>query len=268
MRRATELGLVCWAVAAGVTATAPTAAALTQAAWTARVQSADRYAEARIGRISFALIDDDGRFHGRRPDAVVHAASLLKPMLLVAYLREPAVRGRALSSWERSVLGPMIRRSDNAAAATMLALVAREDLERLARRAHMTHFRLVLPYWGHSETTARDQARFFYRIRTLLPPRHRAYGLGLLKRIVRSQRWGLGRIEHPGWQLYFKGGWSDGTGRVDHQVGLLTAGGASVTLAVTTRFSPSHAYGKRTLRGTAARLVGRLAVPTAFPGLP
>jgi hypothetical protein len=243
----------------------PPADAFPQPAWASRVENAERYARGREGLVSFALVDDRGRFHGYRPDAVVHAASLLKPMLLVAYLRNPSVRARSLTAWERGVLGPMIRRSDDAAAVTMIGLVGGDGLRRVADLANMTRFRVVLPHWGHSETTARDQARFFHRIRALLPRRHRAYALGLLERIVRSQRWGLGRVDHPGWRLYFKGGWSDGTGRVDHQVGLLTADGARVALAVTTRRNPSHAYGKRTLRGLGERLVESLPVPLAHP---
>jgi hypothetical protein len=265
VRRAAEQALLVVMLAVAMGVVAPPAECIVDPAWDSRLQSAERYADRRDGRISFALVDERGRVHGYRADALVHAASLLKPMLLVAYLRGPAVRDRPLTDWERSLLGPMIRRSDNVAARTMLGLVGADGLRRVAVRAHMRNFRVVLPYWGHSETTARDQARFFYRIRSLLPFRHRAYALGLLSSIVESQSWGFGRIEHPGWRLYFKGGWSEGTGRVDHQVGLLTSRGARVALAVTTRFNPSHAYGKRTLRELAERLVGRLSVPLGDP---
>ena len=39
------------------------------------------------------------------------------------------------------------------------------------------------------------------------------------------------------------------------QKALLTLGKTRVSLAITTRFNPSHAYGKETLRGVAARLL-------------
>jgi Beta-lactamase enzyme family len=265
VRRAAERALLLAALTAVAGVVAPAAGGLVEPGWGSRLQSAERYADRRAGRVSFALIDQRGRFHGYRPDAVVHAASLLKPMLLVAYVREPSVRSRPLTPWERSVLDPMIRRSNNAAAETMIGLVGGDGLRRVARLARMTDFRFVPWHWGHSETTARDQARFFYRIQSLLPRRHRTYALGLLERIVPSQRWGFGRIEHPGWRLYFKGGWSEGTGRVDHQAGLLTSGSWRVALAVTIRFNPSHSYGKRTLRGLAERLVARLPAPFAEP---
>ena len=37
-----------------------------------------------------------------------------------------------------------------------------------------------------------------------------------------AQRWGIGRVDVDGFRLYFTGGWGSGTGRVEHQVALLT----------------------------------------------
>ena len=80
--------------------------------------------------------------------------------------------------------------------------------------------------------------------------------MGLLRDIVPGQRWGFGRVSLPaGWQLYFKGGWGSGPGLVDHQVALLRRGEERVALAILTTGSPSHAYGKQTLRGVAERLL-------------
>jgi hypothetical protein len=73
--------------------------------------------------------------------------------------------------------------------------------------------------------------------------------------IVPSQRWGIGRLKLPGWRLYFKGGWGSGSGRVDHQVAFLESGRTRIALAIFTEFDGSHHYGKRTLRGVAARLL-------------
>ena len=73
---------------------------------------------------------------------------------------------------------------------------------------------------------------------------------------IGGQRWGIGQLELPDWRLYFKGGWGSGTGAVDHQVVLLKRkDGTRVGLAVMTTNSPSHDYGKRTLRGVFARLL-------------
>jgi hypothetical protein len=114
---------------------------------------------------------------------------------------------------------------------------------------------VVHPAWGLSLITARDQTRFFLRIEDLLPGRHRAYAMRLLRTIVPSQRWGMAQVVPEGWRLYFKGGWGSGTGAVDHQVGLLRRRPHRLAIAVLTVGSPSHAYGQATLRGVARRLV-------------
>ena len=81
----------------------------------------------------------------------------------------------------------------------------------------------------------------------------------LLAHVIPSQRWGIGRVQPRGWKLYFKGGWGSGTGRVDHQVALLTRGSERVSLAILTLADGTHAYGKETLRGVAKRLLFGLA---------
>ena len=250
MRRAVLLASL---VAALFAAGAPWAAEA--ATWSSRVAAARAYAEQRAGVVAFAVVDQRGRLHGYRRVATAPSASLLKPMLLVAYLRKQSVRHRPLTDHERRLLGPMIRSSDNDAAWTMLGLVGRRGLTRLAAITGMRRFRLVLPHWGISTITPRDQASFFYRIDSYIPARHRRYAMTLLAGIVPSQRWGVARVAPAGWKLYFKGGWSTGTGLVDHQVALLTLGQTRISLAITTRFNPDHAYGKETLRGVAWRLL-------------
>jgi hypothetical protein len=191
----------------------------------------------------------------RDADRTVPSASVVKAMLMVAYLDRPGVRHRALTGRDRALLDPMIRRSDNVAATRMRDLVGNAALVRLARRARMRHFS-VHPIWGLSRITARDQTRLWLRFEAFLPARHRAYAMGLLATVIPRQRWGFGQLALPqGWELFFKGGWGSGTGLVEHQVALLRRGEERVAVAVLTTGSPSHAYGKRTLRGVAGRLL-------------
>jgi Beta-lactamase enzyme family len=229
--------------------------------WKSRIGAAERYAEGRSGTISFAVVDEAGRLHGYHARAVAPSASVLKAMLLVAYLRRGDVRNRPLEQWERDLLAPMIRRSDNAAATRMVALVGESHLSTLARAAGMEHFRLHWPIWGQSEISPRGQALFFSRIDHLVPVAHRRYAMHLLETVISEQRWGVGQVPHAGWRLYFKGGWSSGTGLVDHQVALYRAGGERFSFALFTRFDPDHEYGKETLRGLAARLLRGIPTP-------
>jgi hypothetical protein len=120
----------------------------------------------------------------------------------------------------------------------------------------MRHFHAAAPLWGMSRTDAADQTRFFLHLERYVAPRHRATAFHLLRTIVPSQRWGIGRLRLPGWKVYFKGGWGQGTGRTDHQVSLLRGcGDTRIAVAVMTTFQGSHAYGQRTLKGVFERLL-------------
>ncbi len=236
---------------------APTAAE----PWRPHISDAATWAARRRGQVSFS-VRTPTRAWGLRATRTFPSASVLKPMLMVAFLRTSAVRSRALRRAERSMLTRLITRSDNPAANRLIAIVGADGLKRLARRAGMRSFVPVTGLWGLSSITAADQTRFFLGLHALLPARHRAYAMALLAAIVPSQRWGIGRVDVRGWRLYFKGGWGSGTGAVNHQVALLRRGEQRLSLAILTRNSASHAYGKETLRGVAARLLRGLPQAT------
>ena len=233
---------------------APAASASTPVRpWYAHVREAAAYAATRAGGVSFGVRTRRG-LRGVGVERTVPSASVVKAMLLVAYLRRPGVRGRRLRPDERALLGPMIRRSDNAAASRVCNIVGTGGLARLARHAHMRRFHATRP-WGLTTIDVADQTRFLLHIDRQVPRRHRRYALRLLGSIVPSQRWGIARVRPRGWALYFNGGWGSGTGWVDHQVALLRRGRRRLSVAILITSSPSHAYGNYTLRGVAARLL-------------
>ena len=170
------------------------------------------------------------------------------------------MRRRRLTTGERALLGPMIRRSDSAAAPQVCNIVCSAGLPRLARLVHMHRFHATRP-WGLSSIDVADQTRFLLRIDRYVPRRHRRYALRLLGSIVPSQRWGIARVRPRGWALYFKGGWGSGTGWADHQVALLRRGRRrlSVAILITSRPEP------RLRQGDAAR---DRAAPPARPPAP
>ena len=239
--------------------------------WRDGVAAARAYADGRAGTVAFAVRTQRG-LAGVAPDLAFGSASVTKAMLLAAYLRQPEVRARALRPADRNLLTPMIRWSSNKDASRVNRLLGAGALDRLARRAGMTAFSTLPECWSCSRITARDQTRFFLRVDRLhMPRRHRTYGMGLLRRIVPSQRWGVARAVPRGWTLHFKGGWGSGRGLVDHQVALLTRGRQRVSIAVFTLASPSHAYATETLHGVFRRLLApvRRATPegdAARPG--
>ncbi len=228
--------------------------------WRPDVAAAKRYALHRhADAIAFA-VRTPTRTWGWHAYRTFPSASLVKAILLVAYLDRPSVRSRALGSADRSLLDPMIRRSDNDAASRVLQIDGSGAVYAVARRAGMRRFRLETNgYWGLSRVDAADQSRFFLHIDRLVAPRHRTYAMHLLNTITPVQRWGVGRVRPAGWRLYFKGGWGSGTGWVDHQTALLTRGDQRVSLSILTFEDGSHVYGTRTLQGIAARLLSGLA---------
>jgi beta-lactamase class A len=223
--------------------------------WPKRVREAREFLQGRTGSVSFAVIDERGRVHGHRGTVQYSSASLVKAMLLVSYLNRKDVRRRELRPGERHLLGPMIRVSDNDAASAIYERVGVDGLNRLAHRARMRGF-LADPVWGGCQVTARDQARFFARIRGLLPKLHRIYAMTLLRTIVSYERWGIPPGAPQGWTPYFKGGWfPDDDGWRVHQAALLRQGSRRISIAVLTRGNPTLEYGAATIAAVTSRLL-------------
>jgi Protein of unknown function (DUF3152)/Beta-lactamase enzyme family len=222
------------------------------------LRHARRFADRRAGLVSFAVVDSAGRLRCRACRRQYVTASVVKAMLLVSYLDRVRAERRPLSPGERALLEPMIRYSDNDVANAVYASLGDAPLYRLARRAGMRRFD-VSGYWANALLTAADQARFMARLDRLVPRRRgRAYVRALLSSIVAWQAWGIPEVARPrGWRTFFKGGWRDtASGQLVHQVARLERPGATITIAVLTDGNPSHEYGRETVRGIAARLLG------------
>jgi hypothetical protein len=223
---------------------------------------ASAFAAHRSGVVSFAVIDTTGRLRCYDCDRRYVSASVVKAMILVAYLRQLAVAGKPLSAYDRAVLDPMIRESDNDAATSAFWRVGGgAALYRLAGAAGMSRFE-VYGYWGSASITAADQARFLWRLERLTPPRFRAYTRSLLSSIVPWQSWGIPAVARPRWSVFFKGGWR-GTafGQLVHQVALLERGPWRMAIAVLTDGNPSHEYGRETVAGVTSALLWGTSSP-------
>jgi D-alanyl-D-alanine dipeptidase len=227
----------------------------------ARIRAVQGFLRARGGINSWALVDSWGRLRSFAPHRTYVSASLVKAMLLVAYLRK--IGNRAPDAAERGSLGPMITVSSNDAADTIYYSVGDAALYDLARRAGMTRFS-VAGYWGNAHLSAEDQARFFNRIDRLVPRASRGYARALLSSIVGYQRWGFSSYASAaGFKTFFKGGWrGTGAGQLVHEAALFERGDTRVSMAVLTDGNPSHEYGTETLRGVAQRLFRPQARPS------
>jgi D-alanyl-D-alanine dipeptidase len=273
-RIAVGAGLVA-AVVAGAVASAPggrsaaaeraameapqSADARQTAAFPARrsIQAAEAYVSRRATS-SFALIDSRGRLHGYEARRRYASGSIVKVMLLVAYLRR--LEGRMPPPADQELLHTMIVLSGNKVASIVQRKVGTVALWEVARDAGMRDFS-VSGSWGSSLISAADQARFFRRFDRMIPAGTRDYARELMSSIDTRQRWGFPRPALDlGFEAFFKIGWRGTTaGRLVHAVGMFEREGERVSLAVLTDGNPSHDYGTDTIRGAAER---------AFRGVP
>jgi hypothetical protein len=222
------------------------------------IRSARRYLSGRAGVTSFAIVGSEGRTYGAHSHRRFVSASVVKAMLLVAYLRHRAEHHRHLDARGRSLLRPMIRVSDNAAATAIWRQVGDLRLRRLAHRAQMSDFS-IHGLWTNAMISAADQSRFFFEMNSLVPGRFRFFANHLLSHIAGYESWGIPAIARPrGWKVFFKGGWRPtGRGQLVHQVARLERGRLRISIAVMTDGDPSMGYGISTIQGVTARLLKR-----------
>ena len=218
-----------------------------------RVRAVRRWLRSRGAVNSWSLVDSWGRLHNFAPQRTYVSASVVKAMLLVAYLR--GIGNRAPDAGERGMLGPMIMVSSNGAANRVYYRVGDAALYRLAQLAGMRSFS-VAGYWANARFSAEDQARLFNRIDRLVPQASRGYARTLLSSIASYQRWGFSRYSQAvGFRTFFKGGWrATGAGRLVHEAALFERGPTRFSMAVLTDGNPSHDHGTETLRGVAQRI--------------
>jgi Beta-lactamase enzyme family len=218
-----------------------------------QVKAATAWASHRRGIVAFAVIDTKGRFYGYHANRQYVSASVVKAMLLVAYLRSH----KTLGSGARGTLSSMIRVSDNNAADVIYRAVGDAGLYSVARKAGMKDFS-VNGWWTNAQLTPADQARFFMSMDALIPSQHVAFARRLLSTIASYQSWGTAQVGRgQGWEVYFKGGWrSTSRGQLVHQSARLEKSGERIAIVVMTDGNPSMSYGIETIRGIAVRLLG------------
>lgn len=231
---------------------APKRSTFVPAASPRQLAKAVSWAKSRRGTVGFAVIDAKGRLRGYQMNRQFICASVVKGMLLVAYLKRDPTPGPGM----RSTLRSMIEYSDNDAAASVYRMVGDAGLSGVARRAGMTHFG-ANGWWSLSMITPADQARFFYTMDSQLPRQSRHFARDLLSHITSEQSWAIPKIARPlGWKVYFKGGWrGTDSGQLVHQAARLERGRERIAIVVMTDGNPSQGYGMSTIKGVAERVL-------------
>jgi hypothetical protein len=199
------------------------------------------------------VVDSRGTLHGYDAGEQFVTASVVKAMLLVAYLRSHAT----LSDSAAATLTEMIEISDNDDAFEMYNIVGAQGMYAVAAAARMRRFSVATD-WTYAEITPADQARFFYEMDRLIPAHYDAFARHLLSHVAAYESWGIPAVARPaGWTVFFKGGWR-GTvrGQLVHQIARLERNGQTISIAVMTDGDPDMDYGIATISGVTARLLG------------
>jgi Beta-lactamase enzyme family len=218
------------------------------------IAAAGRYLAGRAGRTSFAVVDSSGRLSGLHLRERFETASVVKVMMLVAYLQMRSAQHRTLSATDNALLYPMIHISDNDAASAVLATVGSAAVSRIAHESGMSDYAPGVGWWAFTQTSAADQARFFFLLPHLIPTQFYAYARGLLAGIEPEQSWGVPPVARPRWHVFFKTGALPSRG-LFNEAARLERPGVSFTLAVFTDGDPSMSYGEQTIAGIASILI-------------
>jgi hypothetical protein len=218
------------------------------------VAAAVGYLHTRAGRTSLAVVNSAGELSGTNLHEHFETASVVKVMMLVAFLQRRAAEHRPLDEADRSLLYPMIHISDNEAASAVFAIVGEPAVARVARESGMRDYAPGVGWWAFTQTSAADQARFFYELPQLIPPQFYAYARGLLAGIEPSQSWGFPPVARPQWQVFFKTGALPSRG-LFNEAARLERGNVTFTAAVFTDGDPSMSYGEQTIEGVASALL-------------
>jgi hypothetical protein len=226
------------------------------------IATATRFLDTRAGATAFAVDNNYGQLFGTRVREHFQTASVVKVMMLVAYLQMLSAQHRSVDPADNSLLYPMIHISDNEAASAVYSIVGAGAVARVAREAGMGDYAPGVGWWAYTQTSAADQANFFFALPRLIPPQFYAYARGLLAGIEPSQSWGIPPVARPTWQVFFKTGALPSEG-LFNEVARLERPGVTITIAVFTSGDPSMAYGEETIQGVGAALIGQ--PPTALP---
>ncbi len=221
------------------------------------IARAEAYLVGRGGHTALAVVDSEGRLSGMNLHSQFITGSVVKAMLLVAYLRRLDAMGQhTVDSNSNSILYPMINVSDNNAATRCWSIVGNSGLYSVAGAAGMTEFSVTTD-WGSARISAADQAKFFFEMDSLIPREFVGYARFLLSTIAGFESWGIPAIARPlGYQVFFKGGWRPSPDiYLVHQIARLEGHGRTFSIAVMTDGDAGMGYGIASLEGATRALL-------------
>jgi hypothetical protein len=221
------------------------------------IQHAEAYLNGTGGHTALAVVTSEGREYGDRVHDRFITGSVVKSMLLVAYLRRLDAMGQHyVDANSNAILYPMINVSDNNAASAAGAIVGNSGLYDVAHAAGMVDFSVTTD-WGSAFLSANDMAKFFFEMDSLIPKEFVGYARNLLSTIAGFESWGIPAVARPlGWTVFFKGGWRPSPDiYLVHQIARLEGHGVTFAMAVMTDGDNGMGDGISKIQGTTAALL-------------
>ncbi|MER5969008.1 serine hydrolase [Streptomyces sp. NPDC002055] len=198
-------------------------------------------------------------------EAAFDSASVVKVTVLGALLRQAMERRYPLTAEEVRLTTAMITESDNASTSELWRRIGPDGIRHFLELAGLRH---TVPgadgHWGLTRITAGDQLRLLRLLTSenpVLDRPARAYALGLMRRVVPEQRWGVPAGAPGTAAVQLKNGWlprSTGGWRV-HSIGAFTGDGHDRGMVVLSQGNPAMDDGIATVEGAARALHDGLA---------
>ncbi|WP_406450276.1 class A beta-lactamase-related serine hydrolase [Streptomyces sp. NBC_00876] len=185
------------------------------------------------------------------------SASVVKATVLATLLWDNTKHNRYLTQREIDLSTAMITKSDNNATTSLWKQLGVTKVNAFLKAAGMTH---TVPgsggYWGLTQITAQDEQRLLTLLtekNSVLSDSARAYELGLMRKVVSSQRWGTPAGAPVSATVQVKNGWLQRAthGWRVHSIGAFTGNGHDYVLTVLTQDNKTMNDGVNTIQAVA-----------------
>jgi beta-lactamase class A len=218
----------------------------------------DRALRGRVSAVAVG-VDDPGQDVQCWLDSSAHfdSASVVKVIILGALLRLAEDQHRHLTRTEAALATAMITESDNDAASALWDELGHRYIQHFLGLAKMNRTYLGAgPYWGLTQITAYDEVlllRLLLNQNAVLDTAARDYALGLMARVIPSQRWGVPVGAPRSLTVHVKNGWLPlyPHGWRINSIGCFTGRGGGYSIVVLTQDNPTMTYGIDTVQAVA-----------------
>ncbi|MES9508660.1 serine hydrolase [Streptomyces sp. NPDC000609] len=192
-----------------------------------------------------------------RATSTYDSASVVKATVLATLLWDNKKHNRYLTQREINLTTAMITKSDNNATTTLWKQLGATKVKAFLKAAGMTH---TVPgsggYWGLTQITAQDELRLLTLLtakNSVLSDNARSYELGLMRKVVSSQRWGTPAGAPSGTTVQVKNGWLPRAthGWRVHSIGAFTGKGHDYGITVLTHDNKTMNDGINTIQAVA-----------------